>query len=88
MSWEGSLNTFHQPVALMSSGERSEEMSSPMVGTSQNRPTTIRKARTSPPLSFSMTHSSRFLVPVVPVVPAVPVVPVVPVVAVTAAPPA
>lgn len=45
------MKTFHQPVALMSSGLRSEESSSPSVGTSQNRPTRSRKTRRTPPLT-------------------------------------
>ncbi|GHJ36453.1 hypothetical protein Sm713_20620 [Streptomyces sp. TS71-3] len=41
----------------MSTGLRREDSSSPIVGISQNRPTTIRKTWTTPPLRRSETRA-------------------------------
>ena len=49
VSCAGAVNTFHQPLALMSVGERSEDSSSPTVGISQNSPTSTRRTRIAPP---------------------------------------
>ena len=45
------MNTFHQPLAAMSSGARRLDSSSPIVGTSQKSPTTMRNTRSTPPLT-------------------------------------
>ncbi len=49
VSWAGAVNTVHQPLALMSDGERSDDRSRPTVGISQNSATTTRTTRTAPP---------------------------------------
>ncbi len=86
VSWDGSVNTDHQPLALMSCGVRSEETSSPIVGTSQNRPTRISTTRTSPPLSLSAIREATDRP--AGTAPDGPVFPTPPTVAVIAAPPA
>ncbi|CAM5585841.1 hypothetical protein SBADM41S_10170 [Streptomyces badius] len=53
------MKIFHQPVAAMSCGPRSEDSSRPIVGISQNRATRTRKTRITPPPARAAIRAPR-----------------------------
>lgn len=58
VSCKGEVKTFHQPLAEMSAGVRSEDSSRPSVGSSQKSATSSSAIRSTPPLARAASRAA------------------------------